>query len=52
MNERSCIVTKLRELLHLTHVQMNNWFLVIGGKEVSRVEKNLDTEKHMRLRLE
>ena len=32
-------------------MQINNWFVDNGGKEISPVEKPLDTEMHMRLRL-
>lgn len=48
-NVMSHIVSESCEFLHLYQHQINNWFIANGGKEISPVEKPLDTINHMRL---
>ena len=52
MNEISNTVSELRPALTLHRLQLNRWFCSQGGKEISGLEKPLDSDKHKELRKE
>ena len=52
MNQRSQIVSEIRDSLNINRRQLNNWFNSNGGKEISPIEKPLDTPLHKVKRLE
>ena len=51
MNERSRIGTEACEDLNLARRNVTSWFSDNGGKEVSSIEKPLDTKEHKGLQL-
>ena len=51
MNERSQIVSETRDSFNINRRQLNNWFNDNGGKEISPIEKPLDTPIHKVKRL-
>ena len=52
MNQRSQIVSEKRDSLIMNRRQLNNWFNNNGGKEISPIEKPLDTPIHKVKRLD
>ena len=52
MNKRSLVDMDARDAVNLTRYQVNNWFNDNGGKEISPVEKPLDTSEHKKMRLD
>ena len=52
MNALSAVDTKNRPTLLLTRRQVNEWFISLGGKQLSPLEKPLDTKKHAALRID
>ena len=52
MNKHSRVDTDARDAINLTRHQVNDWFNDNGCKEISSVEKPLDTSEHKRLCLD
>ena len=48
IDEKSSITSEVRPSLHLLLEQVNNWFILNGGKEYSLTEKPLKTDQHRR----
>ena len=46
MNQKSRVPTEHRPVINISRRMLNKWFILNGGKEISSVEKPLDTDNH------